>query len=143
MGETNLGTTARTPMRIILSRAASASLVFFVLVGCHSKEKKSATTAAATAPASNQATSQDSPPAAPATTDAISAARTSLQAGNVDEAAAKLAQLQIQGASFNAQQAKDYRQALSEAYDRAIQAAQRGDPRAQAALQMLRAAAPR
>jgi hypothetical protein len=74
---------------------------------------------------------------------AISAARDQLQRGNVDAAAAKLAQLQVQGASFNAQQAKDYRQALSEAYDRAIEAMERGDPKGQAALQLLRAAAPR
>jgi hypothetical protein len=61
----------------------------------------------------------------------------------VDDAAAKLAQLQLQGASFDTQQAKDYRQALSETYDRAIEAAQRGDPKGQAALQLLRAAGPR
>ena len=61
----------------------------------------------------------------------------------MDEAAAKLAQLQLQGASFNAHQAKDYRQALSDAYERAIEAAQRGDPRGQAAIQLLRAAGPR
>jgi uncharacterized membrane protein len=66
-----------------------------------------------------------------------------MKAGQVDEAAAALAQLRMSGATFNHQQAKDYRQALSEAYDRAIEAAQRGDPKAQAALQMLRAAAPR
>jgi anti-sigma regulatory factor (Ser/Thr protein kinase) len=61
----------------------------------------------------------------------------------VDEAAARLAQLQLQGASFNKQQAKDYRQAISETYDRAIEAAQRGDPKGQTALQLLRAAGPR
>ena len=66
-----------------------------------------------------------------------------LKAGNVDEAAARLAQLQLQRASFNAQQAKEYRQALSEAYDRAIEGVQRGDPKAQVALQLLRAAGPR
>jgi len=76
-------------------------------------------------------------------TEAISSARELLKAGNVDEAAAQLARLQLQGASFNGQQAKDYRQALSEAYDRAIEAVQRGDPKGQAALQLLRAAGPR
>ena len=76
-------------------------------------------------------------------TEVISSARTQLKAGNLDEAAAQLARLQVQGASFNAQQAKDYRQALSEAYDRAIEAVQRGDPKGQAALQLLRAAGPR
>lgn len=115
------------------------------LAGCNSKEESAAAAGEATPPpAAEQANPQAT--AASATknpSEAISAARTSLKAGNVDEAAAKLAQLQLQGASFNAQQAKDYRQALSEAYDRAIEAAQRGDPRAQAAIQLLRAAAPR
>jgi anti-sigma regulatory factor (Ser/Thr protein kinase) len=49
----------------------------------------------------------------------------------------------LQGASFDKQQAKDYRQVLSETYDRAIEAAQRGDPKGQTALQLLRAAGPR
>src|SRR5207247_3240249 len=95
--------------------------------------------------AEKPATEEESPTAAPAAstpTAVISAARDSLKSGNVDEAAAKLAQLQMQGTSFNKQQAKDYRQALSEAYDRAIEAAQRGDPKGQAALQLLRDAAP-
>jgi outer membrane PBP1 activator LpoA protein len=121
-------------------------LVFLALSGCHSKDKTPAPTGSASpAPAADQAITQDAAQtaAASAPTEAISAARDSLKAGNVDEAAAKLAQLQMQGATFNAQQAKDYRQTLSEAYDRAIEAAQRGDPKAQAALQLLRAAAPR
>src|SRR5262249_49666629 len=75
--------------------------------------------------------------------EAISSARNLLKTGNVEEAAAQLARLQLQGATFTAQQAKDYRQALSEAYDRAIEAVQRGDPKGQAALQVLRAAGPR
>lgn len=86
-------------------------------------------------------------PAAPAprspTDNSLAAAQESLKKGAVDEAAARLAQLQMQGATFSAQQAKDYRQALSDAYERAIEAAERGDPRAQAALQLLRAAGPR
>ena len=132
----------KTVMRImtrIRFCVTSAGLLSLALAGCSSKEESAATTA------TNQATAQEAgaPSAGQSPAAAISAAQSSLKAGNVDEAAAKLAQLQIQGASFNAQQAKDYRQTLSEAYDRAFEAAQRGDPRAQAALQLLRAAAPR
>jgi len=89
------------------------------------------------------AAAAEASPAERVSTDAIAAARNSMRAGNVDEAAAKLAQLQIHGTKFSAVQAKDYRQALSEAYDLAIEGAQRGDPKAQAALQLLRAAGPR
>ena len=121
-----------------------AAFVLLAWVGCSSKKEPAAaapTDAAQTAPAVAQEPA--APSAARTATDVITSARSLLKAGNVDEAAARLAQLQLQGASFNAQQAKDYRQALSEAYDRAIEAVQRGDPKGQAALQMLRAAGPR
>jgi hypothetical protein len=136
--------------------ASSAALILMALAGCHSKNDSPPPSVATTpTPTVDQAITKESStdrtitqeaPSVPVIynpTEAISAARNSLKAGAVDEAAARLAQLRIQGASFNAQQAKDYRQALSEAYDRAIEAAERGDPKAQAAIQLLRAAAPR
>ena len=126
-----------TPMKNIHLWLLNAAFVFLTLTGCSSK-KETPAAAATPAPAPEAAAS-----GANATTEVISAARNSIKSGNVDEAAAKLAQLQMQRAAFNSQQAKDYRQAMSEAYDRAIEAAQRGDPRAQAALQLLRAAGPR
>jgi hypothetical protein len=131
-------------MKRICSSLLCATLVLSAWAGCSSKKEPAvaaptdavqAVPAAAPEPTASSAT--NSP------TDAIASARKLLKAGNVDEAAAKLAQLQVQGATFNAQQAKDYRQALSEAYDRAIEGMQRGDPKAQAALQLLRAAGPR
>lgn len=97
-------------------------------------------------PESGQATSAGASPAeqgSVAAAEGLAAARSALQAGQVDQAAARLTRLQAEGAAFNAQQARDYRAVLSEAYDRAIEGAQRGDPQAQAALQLLRAAAPR
>jgi len=121
-----------------------AAFVLLASASCSSKKEPAADTPTATAQ-SVPAVAQE--PTAPSgthsPTEAITSARTLLKAGNVDEAAARLAQLQLQGASFNAQQAKDYRQTLSEAYDQAIEAAQRGDPKGQAALQLLRAAGPR
>ena len=141
-------------MQRMLLQMAGAGFVCLALASCNSKDKSSAPNATAPPAAASQATAQQAVESAPAAdaapsvaihtpSEAISAARTSLKAGNVDEAAARLAQVRLEGAKFNAQQAKDYRQALSEAYDRAIEAAQRGDPKGQAALQLLRAAAPR
>lgn len=121
-----------------LRRMISVMGVGLMLSACGSKEEEAAPAAAAVQPAPEAAAGGNG-----AASAGIVAARTSLKAGNVDEAAAKLAQMQMHRATFNAQQAKDYRQVLSEAYDRAIEAAQKGDPRAQAALELLRAAAPR
>ena len=123
---------------------AGAGFVLLASAGCSSK-KEPAAGASTDATQAVPAVAQE--PAAPfatnSPTEVISSARVLLKAGNVDEAAAQLARLQFQGASFSAQQAKDYRQTLSEAYDRAIEAVQRGDPKGQAALQLLRAAGPR
>jgi hypothetical protein len=141
-------------MKRILLRITGVSLVCLAFVACHSKEKAPSPSAAAPPAAPTQTPTQPPVESAPAPdsspsvaihtpSEAISEARKSLKAGNVDEAAARLAQVRLEGAKFNAQQAKDYRQALSEAYDRAIEAAQRGDPKGQAAIQLLRAAAPR
>jgi len=131
-------------MKRICSWLLSAAFVLSACAGCSAKKEPAAaasTDAAQAVPAVAQEPA--APSAARTSTDVITSARNLLKAGNVDEAAARLAQLQLQGASFNAQQAKDYRQALSEAYDQAIEAAQRGDPKGQAALQLLRAAGPR
>lgn len=130
---------SRLSMKHVLAGVLSAVLAFGVATGCSSKKEAPVPTAEA-----KPAVTPDAAAAAPSsTTEVISAARSSIKAGNVDEAAARLAQLQAQGIAFNANQAKDYRQALREAYDRAYEGVQRGDPRAQAALQLLRAAGPR
>jgi len=131
-------------MNRICSWLLSAAFVLSAWAGCSSKKKPAAAAPTADAQAVPAVAQEPAAPSGPnSPTDAITSARNLLKEGNVDEAAAQLARLQLQGASFNAQQAKDYRQALSEAYDRAIEAVQRGDPKGQAALQMLRAAGPR
>jgi hypothetical protein len=78
-----------------------------------------------------------------ASTPGIADARILLNEGQVDEAAARLAQMQLQGGSLNADQGREFRQAYSDVYDQAIEAMQRGDPRGEAALRLLRAAGPR
>jgi uncharacterized membrane protein len=120
-----------------------AASVLLASAGCGSKNEPHVAPAGAVqeVPADTQEPAAHFATNSPGET--IASARNLLKTGNVDEAAAQLARLQLQGASFNAQQAKDYRQALSEAYDRAIEGVQRGDPKAQAALQLLRAAGPR
>src|SRR5262245_20126322 len=110
--------------------------------GCKPREQAGSTAPPTPDQAQSEATDSSSAGAANAT-EAISSARESLKAGNVADAAARLAIMQAQGTSFDSRQAKDYRQALSEAYDRAYEAVQRGDPKGQEALQLLRAAAPR
>jgi len=123
----------------------SSVVVLIMVAGCHAKKEVAPPVAEPPkAAAADETPPEAVPPTGPQTPgEAISSARDYLKADKVDDAAAKLAQLQLQGASFDTQQAKDYRQTLSETYDRAIEAAQRGDPKGQAALQLLRAAGPR
>jgi hypothetical protein len=128
-------------------RGAGFLVALLLASSCGGKKEATAPLAEAAPPPAEiaqEAPAAEAPPAAPlSTAEGITDARQRLENGRFDEAAARLAQMQLQGAAFNAQQAKDYRQALSEAYDRAIEAVQRGDPRGQAAIELLRAAAPK
>jgi hypothetical protein len=63
-----------------------------------------------------------------------------LTGGSYDEAAARLLKMRISGAQFSQKDAAAYRDALQEAYSRALEAASRGDPRGKAAVEMIRAA---
>jgi hypothetical protein len=78
-----------------------------------------------------------------ATTGQIKAAADMVQSGALDDAAARLIQIRASASSFTPQQAAQYRQTMAEAYSRALEAAQKGDPRAQAAVQLLRVAGPK
>jgi hypothetical protein len=70
----------------------------------------------------------------------LSEAQQRLNAGEFDTAAAELLRVQMEGRRFDADQAAAYRETLGQATAAAVAAAERGDPRGQAALQMLRAA---
>ena len=89
----------------------------------------------------------DAPPvaAAPASqkNQTIAAASESLKSGNFDDAAARLLEVRVSGKELTQKEAADYREALEEAYSRALEAAQKGDPRARATLQMIKAATAR
>jgi hypothetical protein len=78
-----------------------------------------------------------------ATAGQIKAAADLVQSGALDDAAARLVQIRSSASSFTPRQASQYRQTMAEAYSRALEGAQKGDPRAQAALQLLRVAGPK
>ena len=71
---------------------------------------------------------------------AVAEAEKSLRGGSYDEAAAQLLKIRISGVQFSEKDAAAYRNALQEAYSRAIEAAGNGDPRGKAAVEMIRAA---
>src|SRR6185369_379281 len=101
----------------------SSVVVLIMVAGCHAKKEVAPGAEPPKAAAADETPPEAAPPTGPQTpSEAISSARDYLKADKVDDAAARLAQLQLQSASFDKQQAKDYRQALSEAYDRAIEA---------------------
>ena len=118
------------------------SLLTFAVVafgsGCRSKEKAPDTVPA---PANASAT-EENQPAHPdaALRPMLSSTETLLKSGAYDEAAAQLVQMRTSGRQFTPQEAVAYRRSLSDAYTRALEAAEKGDPKAKAALQMLRAA---
>jgi hypothetical protein len=134
---------AARPRLARIHRVLSLVTLLALLAACGRNEEAAVEDAAVEAAVAADPATQPGNSSSPGTSAVISEARNALQAGQVDEAAAKLAQLQMQRATFTAREAKDYRQALSDAYDRAIEAAQRGDPKAEAAIKLLRAAAPR
>jgi hypothetical protein len=66
----------------------------------------------------------------------------SVQKGAYDDAAARLVEMRAAGHEFSPREAADYRQALNEAYSRALEAAEKGDARAQEAIRIIRAGHP-
>jgi hypothetical protein len=73
---------------------------------------------------------------------ALAGVHESLKSGAFDDAAARLVELQASGRNFTPREAADYRKAMNEAYTRALEAAEKGDKRAEAAIQMIRGASP-
>jgi len=102
------------------------------LVGCGKKEAA----ADSTPPATGTATVQ---PAATEVKQELSSVQQALKSGSYDNAAAELLRMRAAGRNFSQQDAAAYREALSEAYSRALEAAAKGDAKAAAAVQMIRA----
>jgi len=110
-----------------------------LLVGCSSKQQEAPPEPAAPSAPVAAAPVQEQRPER----SAFLAVNDSLNAGAVDDAAARLFNMRASGREFTQREAAEYRKALDEAYTRALEAAEKGDPRAQAALKMIRAAAAR
>lgn len=121
---------------LLAIRPVALALLFGLvgLTGCSQNEKPAA---------AEQATAEPNEAIIPRTKPEIAAVDNSLKAGAYDDAAAQLLALVNSGREFSQQDAAAYRRALNEAYEKAFEAAEKGDTRAQAALKMLRAAAPR
>jgi len=70
----------------------------------------------------------------------VAEARKLAASGSCDEAAARLLKMRIDSTKFSNKDAAAYREALQDTYSRALEAAGKGDPKGQAALEMIRAA---
>ena len=70
----------------------------------------------------------------------VAEARKLAASGSCDEAAVRLLKMRIDTTKFSDKDAAAYREALQDAYTRALEAAGKGDPKGQAALEMIRAA---
>ena len=101
-----------------------------LLTGCTKKEEESSTAAAPSSAAPSPAA------AAPATFSEIDQ---SLKSGSFDDAAARLLEMRTVRPDFTPQEAAEYRRKMNEAYSAALEAAEKGDPRAKAAIEMIRA----
>ena len=95
------------------------------------------------APAKAEKTADPAEAAIPSAKPELAAVDTSIKSGAYDDAAAQLLQLVNSGRQFSRADAAEYRRALNDAYAKAVEAAEKGDKRAQDALKMLRAAGPR
>ncbi len=115
----------------------------FGFTACHQSDTTSPTSAP---PAAPEASATPTAPAEATTTselrvaDLIRDAEKRLQAGAFDEAAADLLRVQSTQQAITPEESASYREAMGAAMRSTMEAAAKGDARAQNALQMLRAA---
>ena len=112
-------------------RVLSVSVAAILLASCAREQQE-----AAAAPETAKPAADAPPPAAPASFAEVDQA---LKSGSFDDAAARLLEMRVSGRDFNPKDAAEYRQKLNEAYSAALEAADKGDARAKAALEMIRA----
>jgi len=126
----------------------SALLCVILFVACNRQAQTAKTPSLETLPGGDSAPTAE-PSATTRTVEstevrqAMAEAEKSLRGGSYDEAAARLLKMRIGGAQFSQKDAAAYRDALQEAYSRALEAASKGDPRGKAAVEMIRASRPR
>lgn len=104
------------------------------LAGCGKKSDQ--TDAASEAPLAVEEAAKARGPANPV----IAKANDALAEGSYDQAAARLLEAKMNSADFTPRDAAAYREAMQEAYSKALEAAEKGDEKAKAALEMIRAA---
>ena len=120
-------------MGTVLARWSFCALVLFV-IGCGRKSQSS--------PEPSVAATTEMPTAAPAavaSAPTFNAVQQALKSGAYDNAAAQLLEMRARGKQFSEEEAAVYRRSLNDAYLQALEAAQKGDPRAKAAIEMIRA----
>ncbi|MDB6040569.1 MAG: hypothetical protein JWM99_4410 [Verrucomicrobiales bacterium] len=117
----------------MIKSGSALALGVFLLTGCHKNlEGERTETSSSATPISSAATSGE-----------LKAAANLVQAGALDEAAARLIKIRASASSFTPHEAAQFRETMATAYSRALEAAQKGDPKAQAAVQLLRVAGPK
>ena len=114
----------------MMRRRLLGAAVALVLTACSEKSE----TVSETVP--DPGTGKSAPAAALTT---FSEVDQSLKAGSFDDAAARLLEMRTVRTDFTPQEAAEYRRKLNEAYSAALEAAEKGDPRAKAAIEMIRA----
>ena len=118
--------------------AYGACALLFLTVGCSKpSETKHQATGASTIETPPSIASPA--PAANSTSPTFDAIDRALAGGAYDSAAAQLLEMRARGKEFSDQEAARYRKALNDAYLQALEAAQKGDPRAKAAIELIRA----
>ena len=128
-------------------RVCVGALVCGLLLSACGRKPQQATSSSAAASPRAEGAAQPPEANAPAkkvesteVRQAVADAEKSLRGGSYDEAAARLLKLQISGVRFSDKDVVVYRNALQEAYSRALESAGNGDPRGKAAVEMIRAA---
>jgi len=116
-----------------------------LLAACSRKAPSPATSSAGPPPpvdAAAQSAEASAPAKVPQPTDlrqTVAEAKQLASVGSYDEAAARLLKMRIEGVKFSDKDAAAYRDALQDTYSRALEAAGNGDPKAKAALELIRA----
>lgn len=116
-------------------------LVSLSLAGC-SKEKSAKSAPSPIQPAKSVAVNDSNPADSTPIQQTLTTVESSITGGSYDEAAASLLKMRANQTKFSQPDAAAYRRALEDAYSRALEAASKGDARARAAVQMIRAAGP-
>ena len=124
-------------MRNVLLAGVACALVFS-MAGCSEPpetkpEPAEISTIERSAPVASPA------PAANSSAPTFEAIDRALANGAYDTAAAQLLEMRARGKQFSEQESALYRKALNDAYLQALEAAQKGDPRAKTAIEMIRA----